>query len=162
MGSLHHSSSIRHVSRTASIVTGSRTSLFRTPHSALRIPILAGDPQASSSTTAGWGTFTARNLSAPFRIPNSAFRIFSGFKVDQRVPPLGETRPWLHLDDVIQHRPFDPQRDLPGGALERTPPPGASRGARITREQLQLRGTRCESGELDDQPLHRSGGRRTL
>src|SRR6266513_2244199 len=97
-----------------------------------------------------------RSESICFHNPQSAIRnpqLLLRFIVDQRVPPLGETRPWLHLDDVVQHRPFDPQRDLP---------PGASRGARITREQLQLRGTRCESGELDDQPLHRSGGRRTL
>src|SRR2546422_10109726 len=119
MGSLHHSSSIRHVSRTASIGTMSCTSPLRTPHSALRISILAGDPPASSSTTAGWGTFTARSLSVPFRIPQSAL----GFIVDQRVPPLGGSGPGLHLDDVIQHRPSDPERDPSGGGLERMPPP---------------------------------------
>src|SRR5437867_13370152 len=41
-------------------------------------------------------------------IPHSALRISAlGFKVDQRIPPLGKAGPWLHLDDVIQHRPSD-------------------------------------------------------
>src|SRR5216683_2882285 len=93
---------------------------------------------SSSSTCTRWGALTARSLSAPFRTPHSAL----GFIVDQRVAPLGESGPWLHLDDVIQHRPSDAECDLPGGALERTPPPGARRGARIAREQLQLRGAR--------------------
>src|SRR5882762_3062782 len=113
---------------------------------------------SSSSTCTRWGALRARSLSAPFRIPHSAL----GFKVDQRVAPLGEAGPWLHLDDVIQHGPSDAERDLPGGALERAPPPGARRGARIAREQLQLRGARNEGGELDDESLHRSGGRRPL
>src|SRR5713101_4742962 len=91
---------------------------------------------SSSSTCTRWGALRARSLSAPFRTPHSAL----GFIVDQRVAPLGEAGPWLHLDDVIQHRPSDAECDLPGGALERTPPPGARRGARIAREQLQLRG----------------------
>src|SRR2546430_12920640 len=51
-------------------------------------------------------------------------------------------------------------RSLPRGALERTSSPGASRGARIARKQLQLRGARGEGGELDDESLHGSGGRR--
>src|SRR3989449_4430627 len=146
IGSRHHSSSMR---QTSPIVSTAR----RIPHPASRIPI--GCPFASSSTVTRWGAFRARNLSAPFRI-------FSGFKVDQRVATLGEAGPWLHLDDVIQHRPSDPERDLPRGALERTSSPGASRGARIAREQLQLRGARGEGGELDDESLHGSGGRRPL
>src|SRR5438552_5892385 len=111
----HHSSSIRQVSRTASTVMS---------------PTVLGSPAASSSTFTCCGTLSARILSLLF--PLTAH--LSRFKVDQRVPPLGETRPGLHLDDVVQHRPFDPQRDLPDGALERAPPPGATRGARITRE----------------------------
>src|SRR2546430_14731690 len=71
---------------------------------------------------------------------------------------IAEAGPGLHLDDVIQHRPSDPECDLPGGALERAPPPGARRGARITREQLELRGARSEGGELDDVTLYRAGG----
>src|SRR2546426_282491 len=131
-------------------------SAFRIPHSAFRSwPAIrqrrAPPPQAGERLRPEVCQFHSA-----FRIPPSAL----GFKVDQRVPPLGEAGPWLHLDDVIQHRPSDPERDLPGGALERTPPPGASRGARIPREQLQLRGARSEGGELDDEPLHRSGGPR--
>src|SRR5207244_9150429 len=83
-------------------------------------------------------------------------------KAEQRVRRLGDAGPGLPLDDVIQHRPSDPERDLPRGALERTSSPGTSRGARIAREQLQLRGARGEGGELDDEPLYRSGGRRPL
>src|SRR5258708_5330819 len=102
---------------------------------------------SSSSTCTGWGALRARSLSAPL-----------GFIVDQRVAPLGEAGPWLHLEDVIQHRASDAERDLTGGALERPPPPGARSGARIAREQLQPRGARSEGGELDDEPLHGSGG----
>src|SRR2546421_702565 len=112
IGSRHHSSSMR---QTSPIVSTAR----RIPHPASRIPI--GCPFASSSTVTRWGAFRARSLSGPFRI-------FSGFIVDQRVAPLGEAGPWLHLDDVIQHRPSDPERDLPRGALERTSSPGAGRG----------------------------------
>src|SRR6266850_7513843 len=129
----HHSSSIRQVSRTASTVIS---------------PTVLGSPAASSSTFTCCGTLSARILSLLF--PLTAH--LSRFKVDQRIPPLGEAGPWLHLDDVVQHRPSDPERDLPGGALERPPPLGASRGARIPREQLQLRGARSEGGELDDEP----------
>src|SRR5260370_7012144 len=103
---------------------------------------------SSSSTCTRWGGLRGGRLSAPL-----------GFIVDQRVAPLGEAGPWLHLDDVIQHRASDAERDLTGGALERPPPPGARSGARIAREQLQLRGARSEGGELDDEPLHGSGGR---
>src|SRR6267154_2579141 len=63
-----------------------------------------------------------------FRNPKSA--IESRFIVDQRVPPLGEAGPWLHLNDVIQHRSFDPESDLPGRVLERAAPSGARRGVR--------------------------------
>src|SRR5438552_11364210 len=158
MGSLHHSSSIRHVSRTASIVTGSRSSIFRTPHSALRISILAGDPLASSSTSTRWGTLSARSLFGPFRTPHSAL----GFKVDQRIPPLREPRPRLHLDDVVEQRALEPEPDLLGGAPQCATPPGARRGLRVAGEQLQLRSAGDERGELDDQPLHRAGGGRSL
>src|SRR5437899_1301311 len=133
-------------------------SAFRIPHSAFRSwPAIrqrrAPPPQAGERLRPEVCQFHSA-----FRIPPSAL----GFKVDQRVPPLGEAGPWLHLDDVIQHRPSDPERDLPGGALERTPSPGASRGARIMREQLQLGGAGSKGGELDDEPLHRTGGRRPL
>src|SRR5256712_11602856 len=106
---------------------------------------------SSSSTCTRWGALRARSLSAPL-----------GFIVDQRVAPLGEAGPWLHLDDVIQHRPSDAECDLPGGALERTPPPGARRGARIARRQLQLRRARREAGELYNDPLPRSARGRAL
>src|SRR5256885_1416962 len=149
IGTLHHSSSIRQISPTSSTT--------RISHPASRIP--TGSPLASSSTSTRCGSLIALSRSVfTFRTPHSAL----GFKVDQRVPPLGEAGPGLHLDDVIQHRPSDPERDLPGGALERAPPPGTSRGTRITREQLQLRGARSEGGELDDESLHPSGGRRPL
>src|SRR5712691_6064282 len=149
----HHSSSMRHTSPTAS--TDRRVSY---PESC--IPI--GCPFASSSTSTRCGALSARSLSVLFSVPPSAFHVCSRFIVYQRVAPLGEARPGLHLDDVIQHRPSDPERDLPRGALERTPSPGASRGARIAREQLQLRGARGEGGELDDESLNGSGGRRPL
>src|SRR5882724_1157947 len=149
IGVRHHSSSMRQTSPTAS--TDRHVSY---PES--RIPI--GCLFASSSTSTRCGALSARSLSVLFRVPPSEFRVRSRFIVDQRVPPLGEARPWLHLDDVIQHRSSDPERDLPRGALERAPPPGTSRGARIAREQLQLRGAGGEGGELDDESLHRSSG----
>src|SRR5437899_7706315 len=137
-------------------------SAFRIPHSAFRSwPAIrqrrAPPPQAEERLRP-----EVCQVHFAFRIPHSEFRIVSRFIIDQRVPPLGEVGPGLHLDDVIQHRPSDPECDLPGGALERAPPPGARRGARITREQLELRGARSEGGELDDEPLYRSGGPRPL
>src|SRR6059058_2254022 len=89
-----------------------------------------------------------------FRTPHSAL----GFKVDQRIPPLREPRPRLHLDDVVEQRALEPELDLLSGAAQRATPPGARRGLRVAREQLQLRGAGDERGELDDQPLYRAGG----
>src|SRR6266436_117856 len=65
---------------------------------------------SSSSTCTRWGALRARSLSAPL-----------GFIVDQRVAPLGEAGPWLHLDDVIQHRPSVVVCDPPTAALETLP-----------------------------------------
>src|SRR2546429_7112084 len=129
-------------------------SALRIPHSAFRsLPAIrrrrAQPPQAEERLRP-----EVCPVHSAFRTPHSAL----GFKVDQRVATRGEAGPGLHLDDVIQHRPSDPERDLPRGALERTSSPGASRGARIARKQLQLRGARGEGGELDDESLHGSGG----
>src|SRR5881397_3483580 len=107
--------------------------------STVRCSTLTGSPAAPSSTSTHLGVLIARSRSV--FIPQSAIRnpqSLLRFIVDQRVTPLGEAGPGLHLDDVIQHRPSDPERDLPRGALERTSSPGTSRGARIAREQLQL------------------------
>src|SRR5436190_1602866 len=127
-------------------------SALRIPHSAFRsLPAIrrrrAPPPQAGERLR-----LEVCPVHSAFRTPHSAL----GFKVDQRVPPLGETRPWLHLDDVVQHRPFDPQRDLPGGALERTPPPGASRGARITRQPPRRGSPSARSTSLSNACASRS------
>src|SRR2546430_7819291 len=153
IGCRHHSSSMRQTSPTAS--TGRRIS-----HPASRI--LIGCPFASSSTATRWGAFRDRSLSALLRVPPSAFRVCSRFIVDQRIPPLRKPRPRLHLDDVIEQRALEPELDLLSGAAERATPPGARRGLRVAREQLQLRGAGDERGELDDQSLHRAGGGRPL
>src|SRR5439155_1179241 len=140
--------SMRQTSPTAS--TGRRIS-----HPASRIPI--GCPFASSSTATRWGAFRDRSLSVLLRVPPSAFRVCSRFIVDQRIPPLREPRPRLHLDDVVEQRALEPELDLLGGAPQRATSPGARRRLCVAREQLQLRGAGDERGELDDQPLHPAG-----
>src|SRR5438445_13470007 len=117
-----------------------------------------GIPSASSSTSTRCCTLSARSLSVLFRTPHSAL----GFIVDQRVAPFRKARPRLHLDDVIQVRALEPELDLLDGAREGAPPPGPRGGARVPREQLQLRGARRERRELDGEPLHRAAGPRLL
>src|SRR5436309_15913004 len=119
----------------------------RIPLTASCIPI--GNPSESSSTSTRYGTLRARSLSDLFSVPRSDFRICSRFKVDQRVASFGEARPRLHLDHVIQVRAIEPELDFLGGAREGAPPPGPRGGARVPREQLQLRGARRERRELD-------------
>src|SRR5256886_3482171 len=125
-----------------------------------RIPV--GNPFALSSTCTRRGTLRARSLSGPFRIPNSAFRIVSRFIIDQRIPPLREPRPGLHLDDVKEQRALEPELDLLQGGAEGALPAGPRGGARVAGEELQLGGARCEGGELDGEPFHRAGGPRPL
>src|SRR2546430_12047385 len=125
-----------------------------------RIPV--GNPLALSSTCTRCGTLRARSLSGPFRIPNSAFRIVSRFIIDQRIPPLREPRPGLHLDDVKEQRALEPELDLLQGGAEGALPAGPRGGARVAGEELQLGGARCEGGELDGELFHRAGGRAPL
>src|SRR3989442_2011876 len=136
------------------------SSTARSLSAASRIP--AGNPFALSSTCTRCGTLRARSLSGPFRIPNSAFRIFSRFIVDQRIPPLREPRPWLHLDDVVEQRALEPEFALVQGDAERAPPSSPRGGARVAAEELQFGGARREGGELDREPLHCPAGRRLL
>src|SRR2546426_5303845 len=136
------------------------SSTARSLSAASRIP--AGNPFALSSTCTRCGTLRARSLSGPFRIPNSAFRIFSRFIVDQRIPPLREPRPWLHLDDVVEQRALEPEFALLQGDAERAPPSSPRGGARVAGEELQFGGARREGGELDREPLHCPAGRRLL
>src|SRR3989441_3481074 len=148
----HHSSSIRHISPIDSIRLPLPASRFTT----------TGTPRSSRVTSTRCCTLRARSLSALFRVPRSDFRVCSRFKVDQRVASFGEARPRLHLDHVIQVRALEPELDFLGGAREGAPPPGPRGGARVPREQLQLRGARRERRELDGEPLHRADGRRLL
>src|SRR2546425_4485398 len=149
IGVRHHSSSIRHISPIDSIRLPLPASRFTT----------TGTPRSSRVTSTRCCTLRARSLSALFRVPRSDFRVCSRFKVDQRVASFGEARPRLHLDHVIQVRALEPELDFLGGAREGAPPPGPRGGARVPREQLQLRGARCERRELDGEPLHRADGR---
>src|SRR5205823_3764120 len=149
IGTLHHSSSIRQISPMSSTA--------RILYPASRIP--TGSPFSSSSTSTRCGSLIPISRSV-FTIRNP--QGFSRFIVDQRIPPLREPRPGLHLDHVVEQRPLEPELDLLGGGAERAAPPGARRGLRVAGEQLQLGGAGGERGELDHQPLHRAGGRRPL
>src|SRR5205807_895657 len=85
--------------------------------------------------------------------PKSA--ISSRLIIDQRIPPLREPRPWLHLDDVVEQRALESELDLLQGGAEGAPPAGPRGGARVAGEELQLGGARREAGEFDGEPLHR-------
>src|SRR2546422_3631033 len=147
IGTRHHSSSMRQTSRIAST---------RFPFSGFfRVRTTVGRPSASSSTCTRCGMLRARSLSVPFRIR-------SRFIIDQCVTALGNARPWLNLDDVIQHRASQPEPDLPDGAFERPPATGPRGGACVAGEELQLGCPWSETGELDCQPLDGFGGRRLL
>src|SRR3989442_4042340 len=136
------------------------SSTARSLSAASRIP--AGNPFALSSTCTRCGTWSPRSLSGPCRIPTAAFRISSRFIVDQRIPPLREPRPWLHLDDVVEQRALEPEFALLQGDAERAPPSSPRGGARVAGEELQFGGARREGGELDREPLHCPAGRRLL
>src|SRR5207249_8853780 len=132
IGTLHHSSSMRQISPISSTA--------RISHPASRVP--TGHPLASSSTSTRCGTLIALRRSVfIIRNPQSAIRnpqLLLRFKVDQRVATLGEAGPGLHLDDVIQHRPSDPERDLPRGALERTSSPGDRKSTRLNSSHVSI------------------------
>src|SRR5207247_2097848 len=78
-----------------------------------------------------------------------------------RLPPSMIASTYRRSIGTLHHPSSMPQIS-PISSPARTSPPRTSRGARIAREQLQLRGARGEGGELDDEPLHGSGGRRPL
>src|SRR4029077_9633713 len=119
----------------------------RISHPASRIPL--GCPFASSSTATRSGAFRDRSLSVLFRVPPSAFRVGSRFIIDQRIPPLGETGPGLHFDDVVEQRALEPELDLLGGGAERAAPPGARRGFGGPRRHAPVPGAGGGGGGTD-------------
>src|SRR6266571_1593578 len=108
---------MRHISPTAS-------TRFPFPDSRFTIN---GIPFASTSTSTRWGVLIVRSRS----VFNPQSAIDSWLIVNQRIPPLREPRPWLHLDDVIEQRSLEPELDLPGGGAERATPVGTRGGARV-------------------------------
>src|SRR6185503_3188335 len=95
-------------------------------------------------------------------LPPSPHSAHLRLEVDQGVAALGQARPWLNLDDVIQGRALHSQANFSRGAPQCALLSRARRCLRIAREQLQLRRSGSEAGELEDQPLDRAGRRRLL
>src|SRR5436190_1156396 len=117
---------MRHISPTAS-------TRFPFPDSRFTIN---GIPFASTSTSTRWGVLIVRSRS----VFNPQSAIDSWLIVNQRIPPLREPRPWLHLDDVIEQRSLEPELDLPGGGAERATPLGRPRRRRLLEPGPERRG----------------------